>query len=75
MKIITLTILTFLLAACGQQYPAPQAQKNQAIFVLIENGGTVTENEQDDAKTALCIYSSNSPSLNAEKPPGALRYI
>ena len=57
MKIITLTILTFLLAACGQQSPAPQAQKSQAIFVLIENGGTVAENEQGDAKdSALHLF-------------------
>ena len=57
MKIITLTILTFLLAACGQQSPAPQAHKNQAIFVLIENGGTVAENEQGDAKnSALHLF-------------------
>ena len=57
MKIITLTILTLLLAACGQQSPAPLAQNSQAVFVLIENGGTVAENEQDDAKeSALHLF-------------------
>ena len=57
MKIIIFTILTFLLAACGQQSPNPQAQKRQAIFVLIENGGTVADADQGDAKeTALHLF-------------------
>ena len=54
MKFIKTFIVCLFLSACGQTPPAPQEQPPEAIYVLIENGGTVTEEEREDAMdTAL----------------------
>ena len=49
MKYLTTLILCALLSSCSEQSPAPANQNNEAIFVLIENGGTIPVGEQDGA--------------------------
>lgn len=57
MKTLTLIAIVFSLAACGGQTASPQAQKTESIFVLVENGGTIMEEDQADAlNTALHLF-------------------
>ena len=57
MKALLFSILLFTLPACGEQAPTPKAQRSEAIFVLIENGGTIMEEDQADAlNTALHLF-------------------
>ncbi|MFI0416403.1 MAG: hypothetical protein ACH255_19940 [Candidatus Thiodiazotropha sp.] len=54
MKFLKILSLCLFLVACGKHPPAPQERLPESIFVLIENGGTVAENERDEAmETAL----------------------
>jgi hypothetical protein len=54
MKFFKIISMCILLAACGEQTSTPTKQPTEAIFVLIENGGTVAENDRDAAMdTAL----------------------
>lgn len=54
MKFFKIVSMCILLAACGEQTSTPTKQPTEAIFVLIENGGTVAENDRDAAMdTAL----------------------
>lgn len=54
MKFFNIILVCFFLAACGQQTSTPQNQPPESIFVLIENGGTVAEEERGEAfETAL----------------------
>jgi len=54
MKFFKIVSVCILLAACGEQTSTPTKQPTEAIFVLIENGGTVAENDRDAAMhTAL----------------------
>lgn len=57
MKFITTLIFTFALVACGEQTPPTPPNKTEAIFVLIENAGTVMEEDQAEAfNTALHLF-------------------
>ncbi len=57
MKILTTIVLVFGLVACGEQAPPPQAQKIESIFVLVENGGTILEEDQGEAlNTTLNLF-------------------
>lgn len=50
MKYIITLILCIFVASCSEQVPPPAAHQNkEAIFVLIENGGTILPEEQDEA--------------------------
>ena len=54
MKALKIISLSFFLVACGDQTSAPVVQTSEAIFVLIENGGTVADDDRDEAmNTAL----------------------
>ncbi|MEW8693318.1 MAG: hypothetical protein AB2535_19965 [Candidatus Thiodiazotropha endolucinida] len=54
MKFLKILPVCLFLVACGKHPPAPQERLPESIFVLIENGGTVAENERDEAmETAL----------------------
>jgi hypothetical protein len=53
MKGLAIFILCLAMISCGPQPPAGDShQKSEAIFVLIENGGTVALDQQDDALSA-----------------------
>lgn len=57
MKLLATTILVLVLAACGEQTAPTPPHKTEAIFVLIENGGTVMEEDQGEAlNTALHLF-------------------
>jgi len=57
MKILTTIVFVFALVACGEQSPPAQAQKTESIFVLVENGGTIMEEDQGEAlNTALNLF-------------------
>ena len=57
MKISALIIVIFTLIGCGEQTPPMPAHKTEAIFVLIENGGTIAEDDQGEAlNTALNLF-------------------
>ena len=57
MKILTAIVFVFGLVACGEQTPPAQSQKTESIFVLVENGGTIMEEDQADAlNTALNLF-------------------
>ena len=57
MKILTAIVFVFGLVACGEQTPPAQVQKTESIFVLVENGGTIVEEDQADAlNTALNLF-------------------
>lgn len=54
MKYLITLILALCITACGEQAQAPKAQAHEDIFVLIENGGTIASEDQDEAlNTAL----------------------
>jgi hypothetical protein len=54
MKYLTTLILTLCIAACGENVQTPNVQPSEDIFVLIENGGTIDSEDQDEAlNTAL----------------------
>jgi len=48
-RIIPLILCAFLFACNDRPARVSTPQSNESIFLLIENGGTVTEEEQDDA--------------------------
>ncbi len=57
MKILTAIVFVFGLVACGEQSPPAQPHKTESIFVLVENGGTIMEEDQTDAlNTALHLF-------------------
>ncbi len=58
MKNLTfIVLLTVVLTACGQNAQTRENLKSQSIIVLIENGGTVPEADQDEAlNTALHLF-------------------
>ncbi len=57
MKKLTFVILLLVLTACSQSAPTGEKLKSEAIIILIENGGTVAEHEQDEAlNTALHVF-------------------
>ena len=49
MKLLKILSLSLLLVGCGEQAPVPQALPSHAIFVLLENGGTVADADRGDA--------------------------
>lgn len=53
MRYLAIILLLVSLSACSNQAPPPANQNNEAIFVLIENGGTVPADEQDDAMDVI----------------------
>ena len=54
MKTITFIFIVLSLSACGDRPATGEKPLSQSIFVLFENGGTVPEDEQEDAlNTAL----------------------
>lgn len=54
MKYLTTLVLTFCIAACGENLQTHNVQPSEDIFVLIENGGTIDSEDQDEAlNTAL----------------------
>lgn len=57
MKILSAIVFVFGLVACGEQTPPAQVQKTESIFVLVENGGTIMEEDQGEAlNTALHLF-------------------
>lgn len=57
MKNIIMLALVAALTACGQNAATTEKPKSQAIIVLIENGGTVAQEDQADAlDTALHLF-------------------
>ncbi|WP_241086680.1 hypothetical protein [Candidatus Vondammii sp. HM_W22] len=57
MKTLSVIILIIALAACSEQTPSLQMQKTESIFVLVENGGTIMEEDQEEAlNTALHLF-------------------
>lgn len=57
MKLITVIAFTFVLVGCGEPSPPAPNQKTESIFVLIENGGTIMEDDQGEAlNTALHLF-------------------
>ncbi len=57
MNLLKILVLSFMLVACSEAPIPPQAPEPESIFVLIENGGTVSESAQDDARnTALHLF-------------------
>jgi hypothetical protein len=57
MKLLTTFVFVFALVACGEQSAPTPPNKTEAIFVLIENGGTVMEEDQSEAlNTALHLF-------------------
>jgi hypothetical protein len=48
-RLLAISLCTFLLACNDRPATVTTRQSSQAIFILIENGGTVTKEEQDDA--------------------------
>ncbi len=53
-NLILIVIAIFAVTGCGQKaHSNTSKQSEEAIYVLFENGGTVTEEEQEDAKLAL----------------------
>lgn len=54
MKHIITLVLALCITACGEQAQTSKAQPHEDIFVLIENGGTIASEDQDEAlNTAL----------------------
>jgi len=50
MRYLTILLLIIILTSCSEQAPPPSAyQNNEAIFVLIENGGTIPHDQQQGA--------------------------
>ena len=57
MKNIILVVFILVLTACGQNASTGERPKSKAIIVLIENGGTVEEVDQEAAlETALHLF-------------------
>lgn len=57
MKILTAIVFVFGLVACGEQSPPAQVHNTESIFVLVENGGTIREEDQGEAlNTALNLF-------------------
>ncbi len=51
---ISILFFVLILSACSQDKAQPTPQASEAIFVLIENGGTIAEEDYDEAlKTSL----------------------
>jgi len=49
MKKLTFIVIALLLSACNRQVPTDVKTSAPSIFVLFENGGTVPEDEREDA--------------------------
>ena len=57
MKFLTPFVFVFALVACSEQTAPMPPHKTEAIFVLIENGGTVMQEDQGEAlNTALHLF-------------------
>lgn len=48
-RLIALILCTFLFACNDRPATVTEPQSNEAIFLLIENGGTAAQEEQDEA--------------------------
>ncbi|PCJ20518.1 MAG: hypothetical protein COA96_15775 [SAR86 cluster bacterium] len=53
MKILTLIFITLFATACGEQTAPIQKPQLQSVFILFENGGTIAEADQDDARNTM----------------------
>lgn len=49
MKYFSIIFLSLFLFSCNEHHAADVPQENEAIFVLIENGGTIAPDEQEEA--------------------------
>lgn len=60
-------LIALFLTACGEQASTDEKQKHQSIFVLFENGGTVPENEQEEALNTVLHLFQNLTDLRRRK--------
>jgi hypothetical protein len=67
MKKLQLLVMALVLSACGGQAPAPQAQKTEGIFVLIENGGTIAEGDQAETMNTILHLFQQLTTLSRRK--------
>ena len=66
--LILILMAIFAITGCGQKAHSNTTKKSEeAIYVLFENGGTVTEEEQEDAKLALLHLFQQFSSLARRK--------
>ena len=76
MKKLQFLVMALVLSACDGQATAPQAQKTEGIFVLIENGGTIAEEDQAETlpgKIAAALYNLRNDVRNGILPVESLR--
>ncbi len=66
-NIIKILSLCALLTACGQTPPAPQKPPPEAIYVLIENGGTVAEEDRGEAMETVLNLLQQISKLDRRK--------
>jgi len=53
MRIFTFLLLSLVLSACSGEVSMANKTDAQAIFVLIENGGTIAPEDQDEARLTI----------------------
>jgi hypothetical protein len=67
MKFIKILSVCIFLTACGQRPPAPQEPPPESIYVLIENGGTVAEEDRDETMETVLNLLQQISTLDRRK--------
>ncbi len=67
MKTIIFVCLALFVSACGEQTPTTQKPETTSIFILFENGGTITEKEQPDALNTMLNLLQQISDLDKRK--------
>ncbi len=67
MKKLQFLVMALVLSACDGQATEPQAQKTEGIFVLIENGGTIAEEDQAETMNTILNLFQQLTTLSRRK--------
>lgn len=66
-NLLIAVFIAFLIACSGNEPPIAEPVKTEAIFLLIENGGTIADSEQDDANDTVLHLMQQLISLTHHK--------
>ncbi|MBV1952635.1 MAG: hypothetical protein KUG64_10640 [Cycloclasticus sp.] len=67
MKTLIFVCLTLFVTACSEQTPPSQPPETTSIFILFENGGTITGEEQPDALNTMLNLLQQISDLDKRK--------